>query len=1303
MSTAQKLVMFSSYQRTDMSSAWMNGQQQQAGPESHAQQALYFMRNQHTGNTNSSCRYQTVNVGGQQAQNGWMEDGANKQVSNWQTSVAPHQAASLQQPTGGRSNGSSQHFQNLNNSPQSGNHYLSFSNGAQVANQQQFHHNSFLNSSTQTLQGFQITNAIQTQDIFYWKSPVPNRKQSCHTKDGNVVHGFQHYRGHRAQLSNVNPDPYMATENVMLHKQAAGTSLPISSTAPTGQSSHPQSPRQNIIHDRLFTTPPPDYQGATHQRKTSNSLSSSQNFYATNSNQRTQQYQSQLKTVQNAGKQPYTRVKKTYAAAGKPRRSTVLKTYRPIAPQPLLRYYTHCRFNTSRHSATPGPQRVADGLSAATTGNRSGNNSLSDRNQGGFSVDAARHLTQIAETVSPQKNDGLSNSNQGALAMDACRHLAHMAESLSPQNDAQSFVENGQQPRDVHDHLQSTTSSSSPGDSSLLTSPGRTGTRAVAVVQPLSLETFQPGIPSPSQFGECTPMDEFSSNSGKSGILPEVATTKQAAYSCKDNEVCSVNADQVRPSDRPITPSAASSRSTTVSSSNSPDPNALLKTLLTSNVTEAQHCFYLKAHKKNNTTVFKKQVHAKVPESKPLDVDETPVDLSSVPTTPWNREKLNELIEATEKSQKDIQNDAYANSTLKLLNMFWGGDSNLLLSQLKGYIAITQEVKEFFNTHVTPDSIILSQIKLGFEEELKKYHFLKDGDVYTAPPYKSSWLNVNEQLDDIDKEFGFPRSLVNGLETLKSSRQPDQEGPNDNTPAQTATKTTDDISITTKHAAVDPGDEKQTLTLTTSNESFSPHETDCAVSDEPHYSFNIKVLSPEEAKRIFQQVQRVKQQDTDVDSDPGEVKNTFLEGQVQVSDIPVIDLLLETPPKEVDCVSRALETVEVSQVPFAGECQVKKEHTSEADSADEATAPQKAEICPIESDTNFHSALKEETHVISCTLFSHSELCSEEIIDLTEDDLHFAEDLNNISYVSISDGHSSTSENEDTELILAGGSPSGNSDTSDREIEDNFSGEVGSQMSTDKEHCAQDERTSTDVTESGHSPQRPPQMNLASSPHTATLHGESGTAEHQQTGAKSSDLKSVSQTLDSKKDVPDGKSPTTKTVELLLFGSSPQEKLPGGRTKSVSFPPGKTAPKLLCVKVRSREGAFQSKDPVYHGTYSVKQRIHEEWKKSFPPINIKLKKVKKRKSKHSSSSEMCFKVDRTSWSTSSTELPDSSGITWSKNATLRSLSNEGKTTGKAVKRGRPPGKKRGKEVEGKSSCPHRKKFWVSPKSFLWSG
>ncbi|XP_028306892.1 uncharacterized protein LOC114465827 [Gouania willdenowi] len=127
------------------------------------------------------------------------------------------------------------------------------------------------------------------------------------------------------------------------------------------------------------------------------------------------------------------------------------------------------------------------------------------------------------------------------------------------------------------------------------------------------------------------------------------------------------------------------------------------------------------------------------------------------------------------------------------------------------------------------------------QENLTELLILKEGEEYSETPYKSSWLNLNAQLNDIDKEFGFPWTM---------RYRPHQGRTNE---SSTAAESPNQVSQT----QLDPdGSIKQiedslNELLSSATAVFFESER-----DESCYNFKIEVLPSELAKQIYEQTSR---------------------------------------------------------------------------------------------------------------------------------------------------------------------------------------------------------------------------------------------------------------------------------------------------------------------------------------------------------------------------------------------------------------------------------------------------------------
>ncbi|KAJ8332115.1 hypothetical protein SKAU_G00429000 [Synaphobranchus kaupii] len=132
-------------------------------------------------------------------------------------------------------------------------------------------------------------------------------------------------------------------------------------------------------------------------------------------------------------------------------------------------------------------------------------------------------------------------------------------------------------------------------------------------------------------------------------------------------------------------------------------------------------------------------------------------DLSSVPAYEWTIAKLNKLVSGLEWKQQSHQVEMDIDKLLSIYGSCSYPDlSNVFDSDL--YMSIMNEVSSVSTQD--QHAVIFSQIRRqSLNEVADNCHIIKHDATYSGKVYKSSWLNLNEQLDDIDKEHGFPLHL----------------------------------------------------------------------------------------------------------------------------------------------------------------------------------------------------------------------------------------------------------------------------------------------------------------------------------------------------------------------------------------------------------------------------------------------------------------------------------------------------------------------------------------------------------------
>ncbi|XP_062338871.1 uncharacterized protein LOC134037550 [Osmerus eperlanus] len=133
------------------------------------------------------------------------------------------------------------------------------------------------------------------------------------------------------------------------------------------------------------------------------------------------------------------------------------------------------------------------------------------------------------------------------------------------------------------------------------------------------------------------------------------------------------------------------------------------------------------------------------------EVKERVMDISSVSFIQYTLSKLRKMIDEfesliTPKENKENVKDA-------LLNLFWGGDIQNLLTFNKRELA-KDMVDALPVLSEDENTVILQAVKgVELEEFLDRYPTFRHNENNT-PEHKSSWLNVNESVDDIDHDPG---------------------------------------------------------------------------------------------------------------------------------------------------------------------------------------------------------------------------------------------------------------------------------------------------------------------------------------------------------------------------------------------------------------------------------------------------------------------------------------------------------------------------------------------------------------------
>ncbi len=1005
------------------SCAWINGQYRRVGPAPQSSQAATqlthdTMRNWQAGTTDNSCQYRTLNTGVQPPQRAHFtyRNGAspNRQTSNWQTSAFPHQAVSSQQPAG--ENTKNYHLKVLLGylpnpaiNTQSGNSHLLVTNGFPVASQQDFHQSSAQNSSSPPNMMKANTTYPQQNTSPHW-----NQSVSINGNVGHIVSDLQPCRVQKSLFQNVNGAQTKGYPTSLPREQVVCNRTLVSATAHNRQTAHNQNNRQNSTqHGISPSIPQPCHNTAVSQSFRNNNIttnsSSSEQILPVSLNPAADTQQEMLSRQMMIARIADD-LRKSFNAGPDGRAPAYTSSHNSNVSQSLLLnsglslpQTTHSVMSGAQQRVDVPPQQnsVRDVLYVKATGDGSGNGSM-------------------AANVFFPKSNRVSEGNQVGSLSDASQPV-HLPET-------QSSVANS---REMLEKL----SSVKANDSSIHSSPGRTGTRAVAVVQPLSQDFYRAAgkhtsSNMTSQSAEHNATDECLRSPEKLFISPAFVTNKQAPNLREGSNLYSENTDQMRSNKSVMSHSAASNDGIFVSSSDSARHQDLSQKQLCADDTRSQQRAASTAQQSATSEVPVSQSGDKDKSENATDPKPLVFELSSFPTIPWTVVTLTKLVMDDEKAQMQLKrNFTEFNSMHALLIKFWDGSSKNLACKLKTgwYRDLITDVQEFCIKHVTSDSVILSQVKHDFQKQLQSYLVLKDNEVYSEPPYKSSWLNVNEQLDDIDKEFGFQYPLKHRLPTLESDNNPHQVGTGNNTLAQILSEVSNKVLSQTEPESVDSGEDEQASTAeVASAHTASPNKTSADSSD-PFYSFEIQVLPPEEAKVIFEQAQSNMQQSVGTDSQPERVMNSSVEGELpEVIDVTLSDSKVENRSvcaiEQICCISRWVEIIVGSETSLT-ECQCKKEQrqkdsTDKTPDKEEMPLQKKDKLCAIRPDSKFRSAEEGENQAKGGENINNQIMTFSQTIDCAEDSSD--KESKNISQISLNSSQSSIiliSENEDEDLF----------------------------------------------------------------------------------------------------------------------------------------------------------------------------------------------------------------------------------------------------------------------------------------------
>lgn len=588
-------------------------------------------------------------------------------------------------------------------------------------------------------------------------------------------------------------------------------------------------------------------------------------------------------------------------------------------------------------------------------------------------------------------------------------------------------------------------------------------------------------------------------------------------------------------------------------------------------------------------------------------------ELSSLPTTEWTlkmlRNKILELENEGLEQKKSENKQSKYDPITQLVLRFWNGDCKALLHEARNGTLRNEmfRIRDICSKYDV-EKVIFSQNQNSLPS---KCHVLLHDEVYEEKTtYISSWLNIN-QLDDIDKEFDLPYFFKYGKngcksvdsepkgkleeaaipkpEELKNKEDPSKTHPN---PICSIPPVNSLSNNTEKHntlAHLDPDTEKTT------------EENKCvsnAQSNDPSYSIKIEVLPPEEAKVIFEQVE----------CDSPQIRNTAVSEEIPASDQDNAENQTYHVPtiEKICCIEKWKERV----FGLSSESKCKCEEQSQDD---ENLGELVNKNCPmgtvdLTENDDFPIFTQESENILENKSHNKSTIT---VSGESEDESHDSEN----NHATHADSHEeyeqdSVISTERKEDIGTNKDLLENSNVNENEM-------TTSGQSEQTQDCRKElEESGAGTTEAA----KPASSQPVSGSHDVKENKRRSASDNSDPLLRpfkkpklSSHLKSQTILESFSKCKNSG---NVETVELALFGSK-NKKWSSDNCQQSQYSDAYTplfeeteeAPRRLYVKF----SPFTKSDKVSEpwGNSSVKKRIHENWRNSFPPTRIRLKGKKK--------------------------------------------------------------------------------------------
>ncbi|KAI1882057.1 hypothetical protein AGOR_G00246770 [Albula goreensis] len=216
------------------------------------------------------------------------------------------------------------------------------------------------------------------------------------------------------------------------------------------------------------------------------------------------------------------------------------------------------------------------------------------------------------------------------------------------------------------------------------------------------------------------------------------------------------------------------------------------------------------------------------------EFEKNALDLTNVPVSKWTMAQLNKLVTFFEFQQGTCEVEFDIDKVISTYGGCHYNASDVFSSD--AYMSIIKDASSV--STLDKNSVICSQVLHKFRKEVaQNFRVIRDGEVcFSDFIFKSSWLNLNEQLDDIDKEQGFPFHLRFGKGILLEENEYKE-------------------LKKTKSCKLPEASNEQEKNLpmpTILSEAEQPTlSEECASGDDPLSSIQITLLTHEEAKRYF--------------------------------------------------------------------------------------------------------------------------------------------------------------------------------------------------------------------------------------------------------------------------------------------------------------------------------------------------------------------------------------------------------------------------------------------------------------------